>query len=69
MLHLKESIETIKALRMRHEYELDFRLESDNLIECRLNAYQSGFSPQKVMLPNVIKEIPATKHVIKDISF
>jgi predicted unusual protein kinase regulating ubiquinone biosynthesis (AarF/ABC1/UbiB family) len=63
LLHLKESLETIRSLRVRHEYELDFRLEAQNLTECGENAKKHGFSPHRVRIPAVISDIPATRHV------
>jgi len=61
---LKESVETVKNLRIRHEYELDFRLEAENLKLCRDNAVKHGFSPKLVSLPSLVPDFPATKNVL-----
>ncbi len=45
-LLLPENLPLVKALRRRHEGELDFRLEACNLRECRANAVARGFEPR-----------------------
>lgn len=45
--------ETVRALRERHNKELDFRLEANHLKECRTNMQKHKLEPQLVRIPVV----------------
>ena len=48
------AVELIKAVRKRHQAELDFRTEAANLRECSKNMRRRGFEPRLVRLPRVV---------------
>ena len=50
------NVKTAQALRERHERELDFRIEAQNLIECANNLQQHGVEPALVRIPRVKNE-------------
>lgn len=50
-------MEVAKALRKRHENELDFTLEAENLRECTRDMQLHGVEPALVRIPRVIEDI------------
>ncbi len=62
-LFAPENMEVAKSLRKRHENELDFRLEADNLRECTRDMQQYGVEPSLVRIPRVVDDI-CTQHVL-----
>eukprot|EP00984_Skeletonema_dohrnii_P032132 scaffold25613_cov84-Skeletonema_dohrnii-CCMP3373.AAC.2 len=62
-LFAPENMEVTKSLRKRHENELDFRLEADNLRECTRDMQQYGVEPSLVRIPRVVDDI-CTQHVL-----
>lgn len=56
-LFAKENMEVAKALRKRHENELDFTKEAQNLRECTRDMQQFGMEPSLVRIPRVVEEI------------
>lgn len=62
-LFAPENMEVTKALRKRHENELDFRKEAQNLRECTRDMQQYGVEPTLVRIPRVVDEI-CTQHVL-----
>jgi len=64
-LFMPENRELVKALRERHENELDFRIEADNLRECTQNMQAHGVEPSLVRIPRVKNETGiCTQHVL-----
>mmetsp|Transcript_38579 Transcript_38579/g.71315 ORF Transcript_38579/g.71315 Transcript_38579/m.71315 type:complete len:395 (-) Transcript_38579:315-1499(-) len=64
-LFVPENRELVKALRERHENELDFRIEADNLRECTQNMQVHGVEPSLVRIPRVMNETGiCTQHVL-----
>jgi len=60
-----DNLEFIKSLRKRHENELDFRIEADNLRECTSNLQKYDIEPRLVRIPRVRNETGiCTKHVL-----
>ena len=60
-----ENIGLAKALRERHQKELDFRIEAQNLEECRYNMQGHGVEPALVRIPRVRNETGlCTQHVL-----
>ena len=51
---MPQNVELIKAVRKRHQAELDFRTEAANLRECSKNMRRRGFEPALVRLPRVV---------------
>jgi len=51
-----KNIDHVKALRRRHENELDFRLEAENLREVTRNMQRHGVEPDIVRIPRVRNE-------------
>ena len=51
-----QNMELVRALRKRHENELDFRVEAANLVECRANLQRHGEEPQRVRIPQLKNE-------------
>ena len=51
---MPQNVELIKAVRKRHQAELDFRTEAANLRECSKNMRRRGFEPRLVRLPRVV---------------
>jgi predicted unusual protein kinase regulating ubiquinone biosynthesis (AarF/ABC1/UbiB family) len=62
-LFAPDNMEVTKALRKRHENELDFRKEAQNLRECTRDMQQYGVEPTLVRIPRVVDEI-CTQHVL-----
>eukprot|EP00985_Skeletonema_marinoi_P029871 scaffold29432_cov153-Skeletonema_marinoi.AAC.4 len=62
-LFAPENMEVTKSLRKRHENELDFRKEADNLRECTRDMQQYGVEPSLVRIPRVVDDI-CTQHVL-----
>lgn len=58
-----EYIEITKSLRKRHENELDFTKEADNLVHVTRDMQRYGVEPSLVRIPRVINEI-CTKNVL-----
>jgi predicted unusual protein kinase regulating ubiquinone biosynthesis (AarF/ABC1/UbiB family) len=56
-LFAPESIEVTKALRKRHENELDFTKEAENLRECTRDMQRYGLEPSLVRIPRVVEDI------------
>eukprot|EP00581_Thalassiosira_minuscula_P007213 CAMPEP_0183707806 /NCGR_PEP_ID=MMETSP0737-20130205/4259_1 /TAXON_ID=385413 /ORGANISM="Thalassiosira miniscula, Strain CCMP1093" /LENGTH=611 /DNA_ID=CAMNT_0025935535 /DNA_START=220 /DNA_END=2055 /DNA_ORIENTATION=- len=56
-LFAPENLEVAKALRKRHENELDFTKEADNLRECTRDMQQYGVEPSLVRIPRVVEDI------------
>lgn len=52
-----ENMEVAKSLRKRHENELDFTKEANNLRECTRDMQRYGVEPSLVRIPRVIEEI------------
>ena len=46
----------LRSIRKRHEQELDFRQEAENLRECAYNMQQHGLEPSRVRIPRVRNE-------------
>jgi len=64
-LFAPENVELVRALRERHSKELDFRVEADNLRECRRNMQRHGVEPAFVRIPRVRNETGlCTRHVL-----
>ncbi|KAL9182297.1 hypothetical protein ACHAXT_012949 [Thalassiosira profunda] len=59
----KENMEVAKALRKRHENELDFTKEAANLRECTRDMQKFGLEPSLVRIPRVVEEI-CTQNVL-----
>lgn len=55
-LFAPENIEVAKAMRKRHENELDFTIEAANLIECTKDMQAHGVEPALVRIPRVKNE-------------
>lgn len=55
-LFAPENIEVAKAMRKRHENELDFTIEANNLIECTRDMQLHGVEPALVRIPRVMNE-------------
>lgn len=51
-----ENLELAKGLRKRHENELDFRIEANNIRECTTNMQSYGVEPTLVRIPRVRNE-------------
>ncbi|KAL7517784.1 hypothetical protein ACHAWX_002675 [Stephanocyclus meneghinianus] len=51
-----ENMEVAKAMRKRHENELDFRIEADNLRRCAADMQRHGVEPSLVRIPRVRNE-------------
>ncbi len=62
-LFAPENMEVAKSLRKRHENELDFRKEANNLRECTRDMQQYGVEPSLVRIPRVVDDI-CTQHVL-----
>mmetsp|Transcript_8318 Transcript_8318/g.13704 ORF Transcript_8318/g.13704 Transcript_8318/m.13704 type:complete len:592 (+) Transcript_8318:197-1972(+) len=62
-LFAPENMEVAKALRKRHENELDFTKEAANLRECTRDMQQYGVEPSLVRIPRVVDDI-CTQHVL-----
>ena len=62
-LFAPENIEVAKALRKRHENELDFTKEAENLRECTRDMQKFGVEPSLVRIPRVVDDI-CTQHVL-----
>jgi predicted unusual protein kinase regulating ubiquinone biosynthesis (AarF/ABC1/UbiB family) len=52
-----ENVEVARALRRRHENELDFTKEAENLRECTRDMQKHGVEPSLVRIPRVVDEI------------
>ncbi len=52
-----ENVEVANALRKRHENELDFTREAENLRECTRDMQRHGLEPNLVRIPRVVDEI------------
>ena len=64
-LFAPENMEVAKALRKRHENELDFTMEADNMRECTRDMQQHGVEPSLVRIPRVKNETGiCTKNVL-----
>lgn len=64
-LFMPENIELVKSLRKRHENELDFLIEANNLRECSRNMQAHGLEPSLVRIPRVKNETGVcTQHVL-----
>ena len=55
-LFAPENVEVAKALRKRHENELDFTIEAENLRECTRDMQMHGVEPSLVRIPRVKNE-------------
>jgi predicted unusual protein kinase regulating ubiquinone biosynthesis (AarF/ABC1/UbiB family) len=55
-LFMPENIKLVQALRKRHENELDFTMEANNLRECSRNMQTHGLEPALVRIPRVKNE-------------
>lgn len=55
-LFAPENLEVAKAMRKRHENELDFRIEASNLMECTRDMQRHGLEPTFVRIPRVKNE-------------
>ncbi|KAL7431738.1 hypothetical protein ACHAXM_005986 [Skeletonema potamos] len=62
-LFAPENMEVAKALRKRHENELDFTKEAENLRECTSDMQKYGVEPSLVRIPRVVDDI-CTQHVL-----
>lgn len=62
-LFAPENVEVTKALRKRHENELDFTKEAKNLLECTKDMQHFGVEPSLVRIPRVVDDI-CTQHVL-----
>ena len=58
-----ENIDMVKAMRKRHENELDFRLEANNMREVTKDMQQYGVEPSLVRIPRVVDDL-CTKNVL-----
>jgi aarF domain-containing kinase len=58
-----ENVEVARALRRRHENELDFTKEAENLRECTRDMQKHGVEPSLVRIPRVVDEI-CTQNVL-----
>ncbi|KAL7532103.1 hypothetical protein ACHAXR_004441 [Thalassiosira sp. AJA248-18] len=56
-LFAPENIEVAKSLRKRHENELDFTKEAQNLRECTRDMQKYGMEPNLVRIPRVVEAI------------
>ena len=56
-LFAPDNIDIAKAMRKRHENELDFRLEARNMKDCTRDMQQHGVEPSLVRIPRVIEEL------------
>jgi len=56
-LFAPENIELAKAMRKRHENELNFRLEAKNMKDCTRDMQQHGVEPSLVRIPRVIEAL------------
>jgi len=56
-LFAPENMEVAKALRKRHENELDFTKEAENLRECTRDMQKYGVEPSLVRIPRVVEDI------------
>jgi hypothetical protein len=54
---------TIETLKIRHRKELDFRIEAENLRECRENMQRRGLEPKLIRIPKVLGNM-STEHVL-----
>jgi hypothetical protein len=52
-----ENVEVANALRKRHENELDFTREAENLRECTRDMQRHGLEPNLVRIPRVVDVI------------
>ena len=52
-LFAPENMEVAKALRKRHENELDFQIEAENLRQCTEDMQEYGLEPTLVRIPRV----------------
>ncbi|KAL3809550.1 hypothetical protein ACHAXA_001824 [Cyclostephanos tholiformis] len=52
-----ENVEVTRALRKRHENELNFTQEAENLRECTRDMQRHGLEPNLVRIPRVVDEI------------
>jgi aarF domain-containing kinase len=60
-----ENLDFVKKLRKRHENELDFTIEAENLRECTSNMQAHGVEPRLVRVPRVRNETGiCTQHVL-----
>lgn len=60
-----DNMELVKALRERHERELDFNIEASNLVEVRRNMQNHGVEPSMVRIPRVLNETGlCSRHVL-----
>jgi hypothetical protein len=55
-LFAPENMEVAKAMRKRHENELDFRIEAENLRRCAADMQRHGVEPSLVRIPRVRNE-------------
>ncbi|KAL3790967.1 hypothetical protein HJC23_004949 [Cyclotella cryptica] len=55
-LFAPENLEVAKAMRKRHENELDFRIEAENLRQCASDMQRHGVEPSLVRIPRVRNE-------------
>ena len=58
-----DNIPAVKALKDRHQNELDFRLEAEQLHECRSNMQRHGLEPYIIRIPHVVDEY-TSQHVL-----
>eukprot|EP00584_Thalassiosira_punctigera_P005995 CAMPEP_0172544322 /NCGR_PEP_ID=MMETSP1067-20121228/14505_1 /TAXON_ID=265564 ORGANISM="Thalassiosira punctigera, Strain Tpunct2005C2" /NCGR_SAMPLE_ID=MMETSP1067 /ASSEMBLY_ACC=CAM_ASM_000444 /LENGTH=610 /DNA_ID=CAMNT_0013330861 /DNA_START=181 /DNA_END=2013 /DNA_ORIENTATION=- len=56
-LFAPENLEVAKSLRKRHENELDFTKEAENLRECTRDMQKYGVEPSLVRIPRVVEDI------------
>jgi hypothetical protein len=61
---MPQNVQLIQGLRKRHQQELDFRTEAQNLREVASNMQRRGFEPRLVRVPRVIDERLSTRHVL-----
>jgi aarF domain-containing kinase len=60
-----ENLDFVKKIRQRHENELDFTIEAENLRECTRNMQAHGVEPRLVRVPRVRNETGiCTQHVL-----
>jgi len=62
-LFAPENLEVAKSMRKRHENELDFRKEAENLRECTRDMQKYGMEPSLVRIPRVVEDI-CTQNVL-----
>jgi len=62
-LFAPENLEVAKALRKRHENELDFTKEAQNMRDCTRDMQKYGVEPSLVRIPRVVDDI-CTQNVL-----